>query len=848
MARNLKLEVVLQAIDRATKPIKAISGGATGLARTLKQTRDAMKGLQAQQQDVSSWRTLRTASEQTERALQSARDRVKAIGRDMAATGVPTRQMQRDMRGAIREATALKQQHQQQQVQLQGLRSKLDAAGISTRNLGEGERALRQRIADTNRSLTDQESRLRRVTQQQERLARAKRQYERTQSTAGSMAAGGAGGLATGYSIGRPLLATLGAGVEFDTTMARVQALTRLDKGADELAMLRKQARELGATTLFTSTQVAEGQAFLGMAGFDPEKIKAAMPGILDMAKAGGMDIGETADIGSNILTGMNLQADQMAQVADVITAAFTRSNTSISTLGETMKYAAPGAAQFGVDLETTAAMAAKLGDAGIQGSMGGTSIRRMIGRLASPNKSAREALQKLGVTAQDAQGNMRNLPEVLQEIYVKSRNMGDIERGSLWKAIAGETGSNAMGILVDQAGSGKLQELITILKASEGEAAQVAKTMADNFAGDWDQLKSAWADVGIELFEGQNSALRELAQNITGVIRKIGGWIKENPQLAGQIVKTIAGLALLTTAMGGLSLMLASVLGPFAIVRYAMALLGIKSLGAVAGIKAVGSVLLWLGRLALLNPIGLLITALAATALIYENWDAIKAYFLGLWPQLKASFVALWAEMQTGFAGGLSGIAATVLNFSPEGLFYRAFASLMSYFGVDLPSKFSEFGSNLIQGLINGFTSMFPKLTSAISGAAESVVSTFKNLLGIHSPSRVFADLGGFTMAGLTQGLVKGEGSVLNQIAHTADQLTGGMLGAASGITFDGRPPLAAQGRQATSIGGDTISIHIHAAPGQSAEAIARAVAQELDKRERAKAARQRSALYDQD
>lgn len=838
MARNLKLEVVLQAIDRATKPIKAISGGATGLARTLKQTRDAMKGLQAQQQDVSSWRTLRTASEQTERALQSARDRVKALGRDMAATGVPTRQMQRDMRGAIREATALKQQHQQQQVQLQGLRSKLDAAGISTRNLGEGERALRQRIADTNRSLTDQESRLRRVTQQQERLARAKRQYERTQSTAGSMAAGGAGGLATGYSIGRPLLATLGAGVEFDTTMARVQALTRLDKGADELAMLRKQARELGATTLFTSTQVAEGQAFLGMAGFDPEKIKAAMPGILDMAKAGGMDIGETADIGSNILTGMNLQADQMAQVADVITAAFTRSNTSISTLGETMKYAAPGAAQFGVDLETTAAMAAKLGDAGIQGSMGGTSIRRMIGRLASPNKSAREALQKLGVTAQDAQGNMRNLPEVLQEIYDKSRNMGDIERGSLWKAIAGETGSNAMGILVDQAGSGKLQELITILKASEGEAAQVAKTMADNFAGDWDQLKSAWSDVGIELFEGQNSALRELAQNITGVIRKIGGWIKENPQLAGQIVKTIAGLALLTTAMGGLSLMLASVLGPFAIVRYAMTLLGIKSLGLVTGLKAVGGVLLWLGKLALANPIGLLIAALVVGAvLIYKNWDAVKAYMLGL-----------WAELQAGFSGGLGNIAATIVNFSPLGLFHRALAGVLSYFGIDIPARFTEFGGMLIDGLVGGITAGLGRVKDAITGAGGAAVDWFKQKLGIHSPSRVFADLGGFTMAGLTQGLVKGEGSVLNQIAHTADQLTGGMLGAGSDITFDGRPPLPAQGRQAASSGSATYNITVNAAPGQDAQAIARAVAQELDKRERAKAARQRSALYDQD
>src|SRR5690606_13088078 len=124
-------------------------------------------------------------------------------------------------------------------------------------------------------------------------------------------------------------------------------------------------------------------------AGFETKNILAAMPGLLDMAKAGDIDLGATADIASNILTAMKLPAEEMARVADTLTAAFTRSNTTLTTLGETMKYAAPGAAAFGVSLEATAAMAAKLGDAGIQGSMGGTGIRRILGRLAAPNKAA---------------------------------------------------------------------------------------------------------------------------------------------------------------------------------------------------------------------------------------------------------------------------------------------------------------------------------------------------------------------------------------------------------------------------------------------------------------------------
>ncbi|TBU78174.1 phage tail tape measure protein [Phytopseudomonas daroniae] len=884
-ANKLQLTVLLSALDRVTAPLKKIQGGSIGAARALKETRDRLKELNSQQKDISAWRTQRAAAKQTEDALQANRERLKSLSAQLAATSNPTRALTRDFQRAAREGTFLKNKLGEQQQQLHGLRGQLNAAGISTRNLSSGEQALRSKITATNAALQQQEARLKRITAQQQRLAGAKQAYGRTQQLSASMAGSGAGSLAMGYGLGRPLMATLGNGVEFDTTMARVQALTRLDKGSAELDMLRKQARDLGATTLFTSSQVAEGQAFLGMAGFDPQKIKAAMPGILDMAKAGNMDLGETADIGSNILTGMNLQADQMARVADVITAAFTRSNTSISTLGETMKYAAPGAAQFGISLETTAAMAAKLGDAGIQGSMGGTSIRRILGRLAAPNKAAREALKKLGaddeelaelgaaskavkslgINVTDAAGNMRDVPSILKEIYDRSRNMGDIERGSLWKAIAGETGSNAMGILVDQAGTGNLQELIATLQASQGEAAKVASTMADNFSGDWDQLKSAWADLGIELFEGQNSMLRELAQNITGVIRSIGGWIRENPKLAGQIVKTLGGIAALVTVMGGLTLAMASILGPIAMVRYAFTLFGIKSLGMLTAFKALGSgllwlgkavlpivgqALLWLGRLAMANPIGLLITVLAGGAyLIYKNWDAVKGYFGNL-----------WAEITTAFSGGIGGVAALLLNWSPIGLFYKAFASVLSYFGIELPGKFSEFGGMLIDGLVGGITAGLGKIKAAITGAGGAAIGWFKEKLGIHSPSRVFAQLGGFTMAGLGQGLAAGEGSVLKQVASTAKQLTAAgaaTLGIGFGtpamadmqpLQFDRRPPLTASTGGSTVIQGDTYHIKIEATPGTDTAELERMFKRLLAEHERNKAQRLRSSLRDQE
>ncbi|MEY0629854.1 phage tail tape measure protein, partial [Providencia rettgeri] len=207
--------------------------------------------------------------------------------------------------------------------------------------------------------------------------------------------------------------------------MSKVQALTRLDKNSDDYKMLREQARDLGATTAFTANEVAQGQAFYAMAGFKPEQIKNAMSGTLSMSLAGDIDLATTADIGSNILTGFKLNSNEMNRVSDALVATFTRSNTNLTMLGDTMKYVAPVASGLGVDLETAAVAAGKLGDAGIQGSMAGTGLRSILGRLAEPPKMAGEALDKLKIKTRDAKGNLRQFTDILAELDKKTKKMG---------------------------------------------------------------------------------------------------------------------------------------------------------------------------------------------------------------------------------------------------------------------------------------------------------------------------------------------------------------------------------------------------------------------------------------
>jgi TP901 family phage tail tape measure protein len=848
MARDLKLQVVLEGLNRASKPFREAGRSAIGLGRDLKASRTELKALQAQQSDVSSFRALKGQTEQTGKAMQASRDKVRQLAREIGAAGAPTKALNQQYQRAIREATALKAKHAQQQTELQGLRGKLNAAGISTRNLGQHERDLKARITATNQAMAQQEARLKRVTAQQQRLARAKQQYDQTQALAGSMAATGAGGLATGSGILYTGSRLLAPGLDFDASMSKVQALTRLSGDSDELKALREQARQLGASTQFTAGNAADAQGFLAMAGFNPNAIRAAMPGMLALAKAGDSELADTADIASNILTGFNLQAGDMGRVGDVLVGAFTRSNTNLQMLGETMKYVAPVAAGVGQDIETMAAMAGKLGDAGIQGSMGGTALRAIISRLAKPPKMAADALEQLGIKAADAQGNLRDMPSILTELYDKTKALGSAEQAGYFKSIAGEEAFSALQVLVKQAGSGALQEFIGTLRQTRGEAEKTAAVMGDNLRGDLSALGSAWEDLGIQIQDQQNGPLRGITQGITKVIGSVKTWVAENPALASQLVKTAAGLGLVMAGMGGLTLAMASILGPFAMVRYGMMLFGIRGAGLASTLFSLGKVALplvatglkALAVAAMANPILAIITGIAVgAALIYSNWDRIGPYFAGLWGEIKA-----------GFSGGLSGIATTILNFSPLGLFHRALAGVLGYFGVDIPARFTDFGGMLIDGLVNGITAGLGRVKDAITGAGDAAIDWFKQKLGIHSPSRVFAQLGGYTMQGYGQGLLAEQSNPLsalqrigNNLVAAGNQTIGGQ------VAFDARAPLAAAGAGGNTgrpivVEGDTIHISIEG--GGDTATIRRMLEQVLGERDRAKAARMRSALYD--
>ena len=420
-----------------------------------------------------------------------------------------------------------------------------------SQELIQSEKALLAQINSTNAAIDVRKAKMTAemdiVRKRQAALSRGKAQMAR-----GGMQMAGAS--AATYAGAR----FMAPGFDFEEQMSKVQALTRLDKDDPMLQKLKDQAKELGATTWASATQAADAMSFYAMAGFDPQAIMDAMPSTLDLAKAGGVEVGVAADIGSNILSAFGLDPSEMDNVADILVSVFTRTNTSIEMLGETMKYVGPVARELKIPLEESAAMAGILGNVGIQGSQAGTALRALQSRLAAPPSGAKKALEELNVQTKDAEGNFRAMPDILADVMKATEKLGSADKMGYLKAIAGEEAGAAFASFLNENSYEELMKIIEAARNADGEAKEVAEKMSNNVKGDWTGLMSALESVQIGVSELEGGGLRSLLQTITKIVQATSGWIKENPKLAGTIFKVtagiigvVAGLGALTFAMG---------------------------------------------------------------------------------------------------------------------------------------------------------------------------------------------------------------------------------------------------------------------------------------------------------
>ena len=338
-------------------------------------------------------------------------------------------------------------------------------------------------------------------------------------------------------------LPVVGAGIailktagNFQQGMNQVRALTGATGG--QFDKLEDQAKELGRTTQFSASQAADAMGFLGRAGFDAEQVLGAMPGTLELAAAAQMDLGRTANIVSNVLTSYGMDASELGKVNDSLVKGFTSTNMDLSMLGESFEHIGPVAKSAGVDFNELVASIGMLGNAGIQGSMAGTSLKNVISRMLAPTGEAADLISDLGLNVTDGSGNFIGFTSLVDQLGKSGATTGQMME------LFGQRAGPAMAALVEQ-GSDAIADLTAKLDDSAGTAKAIADVQMEGLNGAMRALKSAAEGLMIAIAE---SGLLDMFTNLA---KRAVEWVQGLTQLNPGVLKLATGIALAAAAGG---------------------------------------------------------------------------------------------------------------------------------------------------------------------------------------------------------------------------------------------------------------------------------------------------------
>ena len=636
--------------------------------------------------------------------------------------------------------------------------------------------------------------------------------------------------------------------VEFESAMADVKKVVDFDT-PKQFKEMEQDILRLTRTIPMAGTELAKITASGGQLGVARKDLPKFTETIAKMSVAFNMAADQAGDSMAKLANVYQIPIDQIGKLGDAVNHLSNSSPAKAGDIINTLGRVGGVAKQFGLTEIQTTSLSNAFISLGKTPEIAGTAINGMLTKLMTADKQGakfQKALKNMGMESKDLKKAIKENGEQALMDFLK-------QVGKLPK-------ENQMGALVDLFGleyADDVAVLVSGLETYKKSINELKKTSKDGkpafigsmdkefaarsatTANNWQIFKNSLTEIGITAGSVLLPALNQLMTTIRPIINSFADWASKNPEVVSALVHLAAGFAALK--VGGLMFRFVGneLSGLMVSFRLAKALLGVdwlatvirfkSGIGALARIFGVvktaatllGSGLMSLGRFLLMSPIGIALALLGVAAyLLYKNWDGVVGGAKALWQDLSnfisgvvnsiASFFGTcWERIKAFFNSGIGNISAQIINWSPLGLFYQSFASVMSWFGVQLPSSFTQFGANIIQGLWNGLKSKIESVKTWFAQQAASLKQTFAGVMGIHSPSRVFRRFGGWMMEGLQIGLDKGASRPITSVANTAGRLKSGFaehMGQMAARVSSGRAAFA-DARSSQSTGGMTIN-----------------------------------------
>lgn len=582
--------------------------------------------------------------------------------------------------------------------------------------------------------------------------------------------------------------------IKFESAMADVRKVVDFDT-PEQFKEMGNDILKLTRTIPMAGEEIAAIVAAGGQSGVARENLLGYAKDAATMGVAFDMAAGDAGEAMATMANVLGKPITEMAQFGDVINHLSDNANSKAKDIVNVITRVGSDTRMLGLSENQAAALGSTFLSMGKAPELAAQAVKGMSSAFLQLKAGAHEKeLKQLGFTTKSFAAAMnKDAQGAISSFIEKVKKMPKDKQYPLLAKVFGKQYADDVLLLAQNTGEynrqlGLLQETdangnLKYIGSMQREFENRSNTTENNLT----KLKSSLAEIATKIGNAFLPVIKSFVENITPVIYSITEWVDTNPQLmewvltiGGGVGAVVGGLLTLHSAFSfvtagllpflKLGKFLGGFLGNFLFSAISKLSLGFGYLiGYIAkGAMMFGKAIIMMSRALLTNPIGLLIAGIAVAAyLIYDNWGKIGPWFAELWQTVSGAFSSAWSSItnfcseawtniSNFFTSGIGNITATILDWSPLGLFQQVFSTVLSWFGIDVPSKFSDFGKNMIDGLVNGIKNAWEGAKQIVSDLGEGIKGWFAEKLGIHSPSRVFKGYGVNVVEGLAIGMNK--------------------------------------------------------------------------------------------
>ncbi|MEG2469501.1 MAG: phage tail tape measure protein [Comamonas sp.] len=761
---NLRLQVVLNAVDKLTRPFKSAQASTKTLAAAVQQSKVQLKELDAQAGRIEGFRKASSQLAVTGINLKAAREEAAKLATQFAATNRPTAQQARLLEQAKTRVNDLQTKYNGLRQSVQRQRQALKESGIDTKKLSSAQRELRQNADETRQALDKQQQSLKRLGEQQARMHAARSDYSRRLEVRDRIAGAGATTTAAGVGMGAPVMAAVKSYASMEDAMKGVAKQVnglRDDNGNRTARFYEMQDAIKAASEQLPMENGAVDFAALVEGG---ARMNVANPN--DSWADQKRDLLAFAATAAKASTAFEFPADELSESLGKIAQLYKVPTRNIEQLGDALNYLDDNAMSKGgdiidvlqrmggvadrLDYRKAAALGSTFLSLGAAPEVAASAANAMVRELSiatMQSKSFFAGMDLLKLNPAQIEKEMtQDAMGTIQRVLEKVNNLPKDKRlGAMTLIFGKEFGDDAAKL------ANNLPELQRQLKLTSGSDAngsmqKESDINKDSLSAQWLLVKTGAQNTFSSLGETLREPLMAIMNTAKQVTDSFRRWVEENPKLAGGLLKVVAALASIAVVLGTVMLAIAAVLGPLALMRLQFSILGIKG-GSAFGLitKAIGGVgkgVMWLGRLMMANPILAVIGLIAMGAiLIWQNWDTLGPKFKAMWDAVCAATTAAWEWIKQAASSAWEGIKSLFFNYTLPGLIAKNWEAIKA--GVSeawtsvrqtisdkwaailadvaaLPAKFQEVGSAIIDSILNGINAKWETLKSKLSSVTD--------------------------------------------------------------------------------------------------------------------------------